>query len=43
MLVFLFNVLPILGLGEAGKLMLQGTLIGAAALAYCLRHKDAVH
>lgn len=43
MLVFLFNFLTSLGLGEPGKLMLQGTLIGAAALAYCLRHKDSAH
>ena len=43
MLVFLFNFLTSLGLGEPGKLMLQGTLIGAAALAYSLRHKESAH
>jgi len=39
MLVFLFNFLTSLGLGEAGRLMLQGAIIGLAALAYALRHR----
>lgn len=41
MLVFLFNFLTSLGLGEAGRLMLQGAIIGLAALAYALRHRAA--
>lgn len=34
MLTFLFNFLTSLGLGEPGRLMLQGAIIAAAALAY---------
>lgn len=34
MLTFLFNFLTGLGLGEPGRLMLQGAVIAAAALAY---------
>ena len=34
MLTFLFNLLTSLGLGEPGKLMLQGGIIALAALAY---------
>lgn len=41
MLMFLFNFLTSLGLGEPGRLMLQGAIIGAAALAYSMRHRDA--
>ncbi|ELW9527375.1 ABC transporter permease [Burkholderia cenocepacia] len=37
MVVFLFNFLTSFGLGEAGHLMLQGAIIGFAALAYSLR------
>lgn len=37
MLAFLFNFLTSLGLGEAGRLMLQGAIIGVAALAYSWR------
>ena len=36
MLTFLFNFLTSLGLGEPGRLMLQGAIIAAAALAYRL-------
>lgn len=36
MLTFLFNFLTSLGLGEPGRLMLQGGIIAAAALAYSL-------
>ncbi len=36
MLTFLFNFLTSLGLGEPGRLMLQGAIIAAAALAYSL-------
>lgn len=43
MLVFLFNFLTSLGVGEPGKLMLQGAIIGAAALAYCLRNPPSSH
>lgn len=39
MLAFLFNFLTSLGLGEAGRLMLQGALIATAALAYSWRHR----
>lgn len=34
MLTFLFNFLTSLGLGEPGRLMLQGAIIGGAALIY---------
>lgn len=37
MLTFLFNFLTSLGLGEPGRLMLQGALIGLAAAAYAAR------
>lgn len=43
MLAFLFNLLTSLGLGEAGRLMLQGTLIVAAALAYSWRNRSGAH
>ena len=36
MLTFLFNFLTSLGLGEPGRLMLQGAIIAVAALAYSL-------
>jgi ribose transport system permease protein len=36
MLTFLFNFLTSLGLGEPGRLMLQGAIIAAAALAWSL-------
>jgi ribose transport system permease protein len=36
MLTFLFNFLTSLGLGEAGRLMLQGAIIAGAALVYSL-------
>lgn len=39
MLTFLFNFLTGLGLGEPGRLMLQGAIIAAAALAYSLNRK----
>ena len=39
MLTFLFNFLTSLGLGEPGRLMLQGAIIAAAALAYSLNRK----
>jgi ribose transport system permease protein len=39
MLTFLFNFLTGLGLGEPGRLMLQGAIIAAAALAYSLNKK----
>ena len=39
MLTFLFNFLTSLGLGEPGRLMLQGAIIAAAALAYSLNKK----
>jgi ribose transport system permease protein len=39
MLTFLFNFLTSLGLGEPGKLMLQGTIIALAALVYSLRNR----
>lgn len=38
MIVFLFNLLTSLGLGAAGDLMLQGAIVGAAALMYSLRN-----
>ena len=38
MLTFLFNVLTRLGLGEPGRLMLEGAII-AAALAYRLNQR----
>ncbi|MFC7517400.1 ABC transporter permease [Herbaspirillum sp. GCM10030257] len=37
MLMLLFNVLTSMGLGEAGRLMLQGVIIAAAAMAYAVR------
>ena len=39
MLTFLFNFLTSLGLGEPGRLMLQGAIIAAAALVYSLSKK----
>ncbi len=39
MLTFLFNFLTSLGLGEPGRLMLQGAIIVAAALVYSLNKK----
>ena len=36
MLTYLFNFLTSLGLGEPGRLMLQGAIIAAAAVAYSL-------
>jgi ribose transport system permease protein len=39
MLTFLFNFLTSLGLGEPGKLMLQGAIIALAALVYSLRNR----
>lgn len=40
MLTFSFNLLTSLGLGEPGKLMLQGAIIAVAAMAYAKRmHK----
>lgn len=39
MLTFLFNFLTGLGLGEPGRLMLQGGIIAAAALAYTLNRR----
>lgn len=39
MLTFLFNFLTSLGLGEPGRLMLQGGIIAAAALAYSLNKR----
>jgi ribose transport system permease protein len=39
MLTFLFNFLTSLGLGEPGRLMLQGAIIAMAALVYSLRHR----
>ncbi|CAN5807095.1 hypothetical protein BH11PSE8_BH11PSE8_22060 [soil metagenome] len=36
MLTFLFDFLTSLGLGEPGRLMLQGAIIAGAALAYSL-------
>ena len=39
MLTFLFNFLTSLGLGEPGRLMLQGAIIATAALAYSLRKR----
>ncbi len=41
MLTFLFNFLTSLGLGEPGRLMLQGAIIAAAALAYSLGKRQA--
>ncbi|HEX7649324.1 MAG TPA: ABC transporter permease [Noviherbaspirillum sp.] len=38
MLVLLFNFLTSVGLGEAGRLMLQGTIIALAAMTYSMRH-----
>lgn len=43
MLAFLFNFLTSLGLGEPGRLMLQGAIVGAAALVYCLRNRGSEH
>ncbi len=39
MLTFLFNFLTSLGLGEPGRLMLQGAIIAIAALGYSLRNR----
>lgn len=39
MLTFLFNFLTGLGLGEPGRLMLQGAIIAVAALAYSLNKR----
>ena len=39
MLTFLFNFLTSLGLGEPGRLMLQGAIIASAALAYSLNKR----
>ena len=39
MLTFLFNFLTSLGMGEPGRLMLQGAIIAAAALVYSLNRK----
>lgn len=39
MLTFLFNFLTSLGLGEPGRLMLQGGIIALAALVYSLRNR----
>jgi ribose transport system permease protein len=39
MLTFLFNFLTSLGLGEPGRLMLQGTIIAVAAIAYSMNRK----
>ncbi len=39
MLTFLFNFLTSLGMGEPGRLMLQGAIIAAAALVYSLNKK----
>ena len=39
MLTFLFNFLTSLGLGEPGRLMLQGAIIAAAALAYSVNKR----
>lgn len=39
MLTFLFNFLTSLGLGEPGRLMLQGAIIAIAALAYNLNRR----
>lgn len=39
MLTFLFNFLTGLGLGEPGRLMLQGAVIAAAALVYRQQHR----
>ena len=41
MLTFLFNFLTSLGLGEPGRLMLQGAIIAAAALVYSLNQRRA--
>ncbi len=40
MLTFLFNFLTSLGLGEPGRLMLQGAIIAAAALVYSLNQRS---
>ena len=40
MLTFLFNFLTSLGLGEPGRLMLQGAIIALAALAHSVRHRN---
>lgn len=39
MLTFTFNLLTSLGLGEPGKLMIQGTIIAVAAIAYAARRQ----
>ena len=39
MLTFLFNFLTSLGLGEPGRLMMQGAIIAAAALAYSFNRR----
>lgn len=41
MLTFLFNFLTGLGLGEPGRLMLQGAIIAAAALVYSLNKRTS--
>ena len=40
MLIFAFNFLTSMGLGEPGKQMAQGTIIAVAAIAYALRSTD---
>ena len=40
MLTFTFNLLTSLGLGEPAKLMIQGAIIAAAAIAYSARRSE---
>ncbi len=43
MLMFLFNLLTSFGLGEAGRLTLQGAIVGGAALVYSMRNGQSAH
>ena len=40
MLTFLFNLLTSFGLGEPGKLMMQGAIVALAAIAYTARNRN---
>lgn len=43
MLMFTFNVLTSIGLGEPGKQMAQGAVVALAAIAYAARGQERIH
>jgi len=43
MLMFLFNLLTSFGVTEAGHLMLQGAIVGGAAVVFSIRSAQTVH